>query len=141
VIGMTNADGIGVAERAVTVQEFMATIYQAVGVDSNKRYKANADGVMIPIVEGKASQSRWSCRRKPWRRPVSQAGPAETGGSARRLPTELVEGKRTNSEIVDTLYTATLARCPPKRRRPSRRNICWPARIARRHAATCCGCW
>jgi hypothetical protein len=29
-----------------------------------------------------------------------------------RLPTELVEGKRTNSEIVDTLFSATLARLP-----------------------------
>jgi hypothetical protein len=48
------------------------------------------------------------------------AGPAGEQGQAlliqaarlARLPTELVEGKRTNSEIVDTLFTATLARLP-----------------------------
>jgi RNA polymerase sigma factor (sigma-70 family) len=64
VIGQTNADGIGIAARPVSVPEFMATIYQAVGVDANKRHKANDDGVMVPIVDGNAKALKDVLRSK-----------------------------------------------------------------------------
>jgi RNA polymerase sigma factor (sigma-70 family) len=54
VIGKTNADGAGVAERPVSVPELYATIYQAVGVDLKTRYPAGVDGVTIPIIDGRA---------------------------------------------------------------------------------------
>jgi hypothetical protein len=49
VIGSTNPDGMGVAERPVTVAEFMATIYQAVGVDPARQSMSNT-GMPVRLV-------------------------------------------------------------------------------------------
>jgi uncharacterized protein (DUF1501 family) len=40
-IGRTNADGSGVAQRPVSVEEFLATIYQAVNVDITRQHQSN----------------------------------------------------------------------------------------------------
>ena len=45
----TQPDGMGVAGRPVTVQEFLATVCQAVGVDPARQHKANL-GQVIPLV-------------------------------------------------------------------------------------------
>jgi RNA polymerase sigma factor (sigma-70 family) len=58
VIGATNADGVGVAQRPVTVPELMATIYTAVGVDLRRRYPSGVEGVNIPIIDGPADPIR-----------------------------------------------------------------------------------
>jgi RNA polymerase sigma factor (sigma-70 family) len=49
VIGSTNPDGAGVAERPVTVAEFMATVYQAVGVDPTRQSMSNT-GMPVRLV-------------------------------------------------------------------------------------------
>jgi hypothetical protein len=111
VIGKTNADGIGIAEGAVTVPEFMATIYQAVGVDSNKRYQAT-DDVKFPIVDGKAETIKEVLPKKAGSAAEKGAGLLKQAERLARLPTELVNAKRTDGEIVDALFIATLARLP-----------------------------
>ncbi len=58
VIGKTNDDGIGIAERAVTVPELFATIYRTVGVDLTRRYPSGIEGVTIPIIDGPADPIR-----------------------------------------------------------------------------------
>jgi hypothetical protein len=58
VIGQTKADGMGVAQRPVTVPELLATIYGAVGVDRTRRYPAGVPGVNIAIVDGPAEPIR-----------------------------------------------------------------------------------
>jgi hypothetical protein len=49
VVGRTQPDGMGVAERPVSVPEFLATVCQAVGVDPGRNHKANSNQV-IPLV-------------------------------------------------------------------------------------------
>jgi RNA polymerase sigma factor (sigma-70 family) len=55
VIGVTNADGAGVAAGAVSVPELFATIYATVGVDLKRRYPSNRKDVTIPIVDGQVA--------------------------------------------------------------------------------------
>jgi RNA polymerase sigma factor (sigma-70 family) len=54
VVGQTNADGAGVANRPVTVPGLYATIYEAVGVNRKARYPSAVEGVNIPIIDGPA---------------------------------------------------------------------------------------
>lgn len=50
VIGKTSADGMRVEEDAVTPAEFLATIYQALGVDATKTLRT-PEGKEVPLVE------------------------------------------------------------------------------------------
>jgi hypothetical protein len=50
VYGKTNADGTDIAEDRVKVQEFFATIFQALGIDHQKEYPAH-DGRPIPLTD------------------------------------------------------------------------------------------
>ena len=49
-IGKTSADGTTITERPVSPAEFLATIYQAVGIDPAKEYRSNTDQ-KVPLVE------------------------------------------------------------------------------------------
>jgi RNA polymerase sigma factor (sigma-70 family) len=49
VVGKTSADATKVVERPVTLPEFYATIYQAVGVDPTRQYQANT-GAPVRLV-------------------------------------------------------------------------------------------
>jgi hypothetical protein len=107
-IGSTNADGIGVAQRPVTVPELHATIYTAVGVDPTKQNKSNT-GKPIRIVDGGA-------------KPIGEVFPAKADAKLRgvtahldrlaRLPANLIKAKKTDAEIVEALYTAAVQRLP-----------------------------
>jgi RNA polymerase sigma factor (sigma-70 family) len=55
-IGKTDADG-QIEERPVSVPEFLATVYAAVGVDHTKRYPSG-QGIMVPIVDNRAEPIR-----------------------------------------------------------------------------------
>jgi hypothetical protein len=50
VIGRTSADGTTVAQRPVPVAEFLATVYQALGVDSSRQHTSNT-GRPIAVLE------------------------------------------------------------------------------------------
>ncbi|HMF18903.1 MAG TPA: sigma-70 family RNA polymerase sigma factor [Gemmataceae bacterium] len=50
VIGKTSPDGTTITERPVSPAEFLATIYQAVGIDPAKEYRSNTDQ-KLPLVE------------------------------------------------------------------------------------------
>ena len=50
-IGSTTKDGAAVAERAVGVSDFLATVFTAVGVDPAKENQT-WDGRPIPLVKG-----------------------------------------------------------------------------------------
>ena len=50
VYGSTDANGVEIAEDEVLVQEFFATIFQAVGIDHQKEYYS-ADGRPIPLTD------------------------------------------------------------------------------------------
>jgi uncharacterized protein (DUF1501 family) len=41
VIGSTNPDGFGVAERPIKPEELLATVYQAVGIDPMRQNQSN----------------------------------------------------------------------------------------------------
>jgi RNA polymerase sigma factor (sigma-70 family) len=112
VIGKTNVDGTAVAERAISVPELLATIYQAVGVDTTKRYPTSIAGLTLPIVDLKAEPIKEVLGNPPARAADKFQGLLDKAERLARLPAELLKAKRADGEIVDSLYTATLARLP-----------------------------
>jgi RNA polymerase sigma factor (sigma-70 family) len=52
VIGKTSPDGMRIMERPVSPQEFLATIYRAVGIDPAKEYRSNTDEKVPLVPEG-----------------------------------------------------------------------------------------
>ena len=50
IYGKTNEDGTEIAEDLVTLQQFFATIFQAVGIDHQKEHDA-PDGRPVPLTD------------------------------------------------------------------------------------------
>jgi RNA polymerase sigma factor (sigma-70 family) len=116
VIGSTTADGAAIAERPVTVSELHATIYAAVGVNPAKRYQSNLKEVIVPLVDGNAEPVKEALPKKDApKRDQADARPQgllQQAERLTRLPAELIKLKRTDGEIVEALFAATLARLP-----------------------------
>jgi RNA polymerase sigma factor (sigma-70 family) len=116
-IGATNADGAGIADRRVTLPEFHATIYAALGIDSTKQNQSNT-GQPIRYVDGSAEPIAELLPKKAAPKSDKAANEARPKGVAAhldrlaRLPADLIKEKKTDVEIVDALFTSAVQRLP-----------------------------
>ncbi len=77
VVGKTDAAGIKIEERPVTVPEFLATVYRAVGVDATRTNRVPNGGPLVPlVVEG----------RRPSRRRCAEPLPSRSASAGPTLP-------------------------------------------------------